>query len=624
MTKLESFPIHRLIFQNDPITLKKLLQNKKFQEYINQRDNHGNTPIHLALMLNRHNCLMVLLKYNCNVFTHNYYGWSPLNEASMLGNVDAIEIIILKKWKKIHDILIEPKGLVYEWNKTTPYLYLKLKMNLKSSIPLLKKLNNKCYFTVYKNKKDFLFKTTIGGIDNSGIPKIIDGSISILIKYEEFTNSYTFYGIDNLKKRYQEFYPNVPDFYLINTIQEKLGINNIINFHIDLSHFKVKLKKGKILKKKYKKITLENGTSYKAIIYKARNIDVIATSRKDEAFINENESIIKNTFKKNIISRAKSKRLNKSNTITDDNNDNDSKSYKSTKTSEDDSDSNSDNDSDFNSDNEESFSNKYKENKEERTLNKEEEKFVNYLNTRFNPKGGKDKISEDEVIMYTINKDGESKTFKYESSMESTLDWEQAYHEKYSKNVDLMYDVLGYGIKNVKKVKHLSPQEIEKLNLQKITEEEYFNSTSTNPLHIGRIMEVSEERKHFNQKIKFWMIKENSNFPISAKDIKPVLEYFIAFLLDLYEMNESDKNFYESSPINKLDKGTHEFIINSLIDLAISKNSYPVKISIPIYPSVNLSLSTVDCSTDPKFIPDKLFEIPDNYKNDRVYFERRS
>ncbi|ORX87883.1 hypothetical protein BCR32DRAFT_289003 [Anaeromyces robustus] len=611
MKDIGTFPIHRCIFRNDAGALEELLKDEEVQRNINQHDNHGNTPIHLALMLNRHSCLMILLKYDCDVFANNYFGWSPTNEAAMLSDIDALEKISYKMWNKFYKCINkQPGGYSYEFNKVTPFLFLKFKLKIRTSIPILKKLNGTFFFTIYKDENNLIYTTTIGGMDSRGIPKILKGNMSLLLNYNEKTDNFKVYGLNNAKKLFQELYPNIPDFYLRNAFKSKLGANKIINIHPNFSHFIIKPKKKGILKKNYKKFILENGQSYRAVAYKAKNFELVVHSRKDEAIINENESVIKNIIEEHNSSKEKSKKKNS---------ELNNKDLKSSKTvdSDSDSDSNSGSDSDFDSDNE-GNSSKYEE--KSNKLNKEDERLLGYIDETFDEKhkdNGKDK---DEVIMYTINRDGETKTFKYESTMESTLDWEQAYHEKYSKGVDLMYNVLGYGAKNNEKVKRLSPYEIEKLNLKKITEEEYFNPNSTKPLHLGRIMEVSEEKKPFNCKIRLWLAEESSNFPITFDNIQPLIKYFISMVIYQPMFNENPAE--ETSYINKLNQETYKLFTSGLNNLIEEKNTFPLKITIPIYPSVNLQVTTLDCSVDPKSVPEHKFKIPSDYTYGNVYFER--
>jgi len=77
------YPIHRCVYRNDQNTLKELLKDEEMKKRINECDNHGNTPIHLALMLDRRNCVITLLNNKCDVFIRNSCGWLPLDEAIM-------------------------------------------------------------------------------------------------------------------------------------------------------------------------------------------------------------------------------------------------------------------------------------------------------------------------------------------------------------------------------------------------------------------------------------------------------------------------------------------------------------------------------------------------------------
>jgi len=84
MTKEETFPLHRCIFRNDVEGLNKILKDEEASKLINTKDNHGNTPLHLALMLDRRNCVLSLLRNSdCDCVTRNNYGWNPLEEATM-------------------------------------------------------------------------------------------------------------------------------------------------------------------------------------------------------------------------------------------------------------------------------------------------------------------------------------------------------------------------------------------------------------------------------------------------------------------------------------------------------------------------------------------------------------
>jgi hypothetical protein len=586
------------------------------QQKINEYDNHGNTPLHLALMLNRHNCIIILLNYNCDVFSRNNSGWNPMDEASMIEDIDVIEKLSYLKWKEYIELLVKPNGILDEWNSTTPNLYIKYKLKGKTTIPLLKKFGAKDIQHLYKKGKNLRLDTTIAGIDSRNIPKIIRGKISVIFVYEEYCSMYKIYLIDHKKKVYQEFYPNIPEWYLTNFLRTKIAANMLYKFFLNLSEFNLKASKGNILKKNTKTFTMEDGKSYKCTCYRGKKASILIRKRNDEAVIDECESIIKKDFKEEEISKLKKDgKVEKSSSFISHHN-----TSKSSNNSDNDSDSDdSFDDSDDDSDIETSS-------KSNTTTNNNEKPIPEFLgdlyqnlddyNYNDNDNGNDNNKNHhyqdpNKSVMYTINEDGETKTFEKITTMEDTLDWEQAYHEKYYKNSDLVYNFIS-GKKDNTKIKRLDHTEIEKLNLKKMTEDEYFNPSSTNELHMGRIMNISETNIIYKHKIKFWMAKENSHFPVSALDIKPILKYFMLILMDQVRSNDN---------ANDIDKHTFEYLSNTLINKLQEKHSFPVKTSLPIYPSIALQVTCLNASKDIKYVPDDLFEIPNNYTAGNVFFE---
>lgn len=51
----------------------------------------GNTPLHLAVMLGREDCLQVLLDHGAKIAVKNSQGWTPLAEAVSYGNREISE-----------------------------------------------------------------------------------------------------------------------------------------------------------------------------------------------------------------------------------------------------------------------------------------------------------------------------------------------------------------------------------------------------------------------------------------------------------------------------------------------------------------------------------------------------
>jgi len=588
MTVTESYLIHRCIFRNDSAALKELMNDEKMQQKINECDNHGNSPLHLALMLNRHNCINVLLQYNCDVFSRNSLGWNPMEEASMLGDIDVIEKMSLKKWMDYLNIFIKEGGLLEQWNSTTPNLYLKCKLKLKTTIPLLQKFGAKDVQQLYKKGSNIRLDTTLAGVDTRGIPKLIRGKISVLFKYGD-SNTSKIYLLDHKKKIYQEFFPNVPEWYLSNSLKSKVGTNILYKFYYDLTKFNVKLMKGNILKKNTKTFTMEDGNTYKCSHYRAKNFTIITKRRNDEGLVGECESIINKDIKEEDLSKVKKSKEGKF-----------GKSSNTSKLS---------NDSDDESDSDSAYDDSEDESDTESKVSSIDKPIPGFLGDLY--ENDKKKQDPNKTVTYTINKDGETKTFEKATTMDDTLDWEEAYREKYAKNADIMYNFIN-GKNDNAKIKRLNHMEIQKLNLKTVTEEEYFDPSSTNSLHLGRIMDINEIKKAYKHKIKFWMAKENSGFPVSAYDVKPIFEFALMFILDQIKTDEKT---------NQYDKHAYEYISKTLLNMVQEKHSFPVKTSVPIYPSIAFQATFLNASKDTKYLPDELFEIPDDYNVGNVFFE---
>ncbi|KAK0141388.1 Ankyrin repeat domain-containing protein 13C-A [Merluccius polli] len=76
------FPVHECVFRADVRRLSSLIRVHS----ISQKDVHGNTPLHLAVMMGHKECALLLLAHNAPVKIKNAQGWSPLAEAISYGD----------------------------------------------------------------------------------------------------------------------------------------------------------------------------------------------------------------------------------------------------------------------------------------------------------------------------------------------------------------------------------------------------------------------------------------------------------------------------------------------------------------------------------------------------------
>uniref|UniRef100_A0A665WAR8 Ankyrin repeat domain-containing protein 13C-like n=1 Tax=Echeneis naucrates TaxID=173247 RepID=A0A665WAR8_ECHNA len=86
------FPVHECVFKGDVRRLSSLIRTHS----ISQKDVHGNTPLHLAVMLGHKECALLLLAHNAPVKIKNAQGWSPLAEAISYGDRQMITAILRK------------------------------------------------------------------------------------------------------------------------------------------------------------------------------------------------------------------------------------------------------------------------------------------------------------------------------------------------------------------------------------------------------------------------------------------------------------------------------------------------------------------------------------------------
>ena len=94
-TNLLDFALHRAVLENDLDTLSHLLTERKAELFSNLKDVHGNTPMHIAVMLGRSECIKLLLQHHHPVNVKNADGWTPLQEAVSYGHRATIKTLLL-------------------------------------------------------------------------------------------------------------------------------------------------------------------------------------------------------------------------------------------------------------------------------------------------------------------------------------------------------------------------------------------------------------------------------------------------------------------------------------------------------------------------------------------------
>jgi len=660
MDNKETFPLHRCIFRNDIESLNENLKNEEIKKLINQKDNHGNSPIHLALMLDRRNCILSLIKNGCDTISRNVFDWNPLEEATMLGDVDLIEKISNLKFRDYCRYFNEKGGKLDEWNETMPFLHYRAQVKFKSKIPLLDKIGIKDIIHFYKNKNSLRMDIGIAGIDMRGIPRVINGSLSIIVN--RLSNGLSrIYVLDNKAKRYTEIFPYIPQHWQDIFIKSKTDIKTLYKFYVDNTDLIIK-KKGSSnfgFKKNKKRVIRINGKKYYTDIFKFKNIGIVIRKRDNEQVIGDFKSDIKTT----VADIDKSRNKTHSSLTTEFSNmiifDSKLKSIEDIVKQEkelsenkgNESDSDSD-DSDIDDDNKSVSSNG--SNSSDEKSNKADNNFKKFIDENIHimatleseicdkvaqmiikgqdEKGntiGKDDILYiDQILPTFYNKYIQSKRLsdddqkKFEEIINTSLNRkkdkdknnrEYIQNLKKSSNMSSMVHNIAENYYNSSYKKHSNNTTSSKLKDEtikriKITEKEYFDPSNTESLHMGRVMEISEEKRRTKKPFKIWLTKENT-FPLNADQLRPILDLFCAMIYDQVNITDEENNY---------DRNIYRNNVKYIFGAIESSKRFPLKFEMPVMSTTALQFKLLDLETEEKNVPDNKFTIPDNYIYDET------
>ncbi|KAM4022233.1 LOW QUALITY PROTEIN: ankyrin repeat domain-containing protein 13C [Anomaloglossus baeobatrachus] len=115
-------PVHECVYKGDIRRLSSLIRSHS----IGQKDSHGNTPLHLAVMLGNKECAHLLLAHNAPVKVKNAQGWSPLAEAISYGDRQMITALLRKLKQQSRESVEEKRPRLLNALKELGDFYLEL------------------------------------------------------------------------------------------------------------------------------------------------------------------------------------------------------------------------------------------------------------------------------------------------------------------------------------------------------------------------------------------------------------------------------------------------------------------------------------------------------------------
>ncbi|XP_015179885.1 PREDICTED: ankyrin repeat domain-containing protein 13C isoform X2 [Polistes dominula] len=156
-TESEQYPLHKCIFQGDIKTLSSLIRTHN----LSQKDKQGNTPLHLAVMLGRKECVLLLLAHGAPVKVKNLAGWSPLAEAISYGDRQTISSLVRKLKQQAREQMEERRpSLIAALHKMGDF-YMELKWDFQSWVPLLSRVLPSDICRIYKSGASIRMDTTL-------------------------------------------------------------------------------------------------------------------------------------------------------------------------------------------------------------------------------------------------------------------------------------------------------------------------------------------------------------------------------------------------------------------------------------------------------------------------------
>ncbi|CAL1547478.1 unnamed protein product [Lymnaea stagnalis] len=130
------FPLHQSVFNGDVKLVSKLIRTCD----VSQKDIHGNTPLHIAIMLGHKECIHLLLAHGAPVKLKNSMGWTPLAEAISFGDRQTILSVLRKLKQQSREALEERRPMLVQALKDIGDFDLELKWDFQSWVPLVSRI----------------------------------------------------------------------------------------------------------------------------------------------------------------------------------------------------------------------------------------------------------------------------------------------------------------------------------------------------------------------------------------------------------------------------------------------------------------------------------------------------
>uniref|UniRef100_A0A8C5D5R6 Ankyrin repeat domain-containing protein n=1 Tax=Gouania willdenowi TaxID=441366 RepID=A0A8C5D5R6_GOUWI len=201
-SQINDFPVHECVFKGDVRRLSSLIRTQN----IAQKDMHGNTPLHLAVMMGHKECAHLLLAHNAPVKVKNAQGWSPLAEAISYGDRQMITALLRKLKQQSRESVEDKRPKLLKALKEVHAFFINVLHVLDASfyvaVPLLSRILPSDACKIYKQGINIRLDTTL--IDFTDM-KCQRGDLSFIFNGHAIPSE-SFVVLDNEQKVYQRIH----------------------------------------------------------------------------------------------------------------------------------------------------------------------------------------------------------------------------------------------------------------------------------------------------------------------------------------------------------------------------------------------------------------------------------
>jgi hypothetical protein len=200
--------LHRACWKGDLELIRKLLKVNKGREQLNQRDRHGNPPLHIALHLRHKDIISYLLSEGADPTAKNGGGWNSLQEAVASAERETAMQIYMASMQEmqrrfytrvpklmdavehvgethpsfphqiIHSLLsISLFFFFFFFDFQIPNFYMELQWEFRSWVPLVSRFCPSDKYRIWKQGSNLRADTTLVGFQNF---RWVRGNVSIV------------------------------------------------------------------------------------------------------------------------------------------------------------------------------------------------------------------------------------------------------------------------------------------------------------------------------------------------------------------------------------------------------------------------------------------------------------